>query len=501
MSSFGNRSPVIKIFDHATNRKNRYDFWLYADSVQFCRPDRPHQDKRMLPESFILQMKSLLGDSYPDFEAAMNAPAPISIRWAPGNASHVPGTIPVPWHPDAVYLPERPVFTLDPAFHAGAYYVQEASSMFLYEALRRSVDFDRRIRVLDLCAAPGGKSTLLVSMLRPDSLLVANEVIRSRVSVLRENLEKWGYPNVAVTSADPEVFADKLSGFFDVVVADAPCSGEGLFRRDPDAVQEWSPAHVDFCSARQRSILSSAVEALAPGGVLAFSTCTFNRKENEDNAAWLAETFGLEILHPVLPSEWGITDTEGGYRFFPHRVKGEGFFISLFRKPGEPEQANAASSSFISLKPLPKAMVPEAGSWLSDPSSFHLFQVPSGEILALPASLEPDYLIVDKALKNKWFGVNIGEFKGRDFIPSHALALSRIVSPALPAADLPKDQALLYLKRESFTLPEGIPMGWVLARYAGYNLGWMKVLPNRINNYLPAERRIRMDLDKGQRTT
>jgi 16S rRNA C967 or C1407 C5-methylase (RsmB/RsmF family)/NOL1/NOP2/fmu family ribosome biogenesis protein len=423
-------------------------------------------------------MQALLGPDYPAFRAALLEPAPVSIRFSPGHtppASH--GQLErVPWHPDGYYLPERPVFTLDPAFHAGAYYVQEASSMFLYEALRQHADFSKPLKVLDLCAAPGGKSTLLVSMLPPDGLLLANEVIRTRVGVLKENLEKWG--------------------FFDIIVTDAPCSGEGLFRRDPDAANEWSPAAVDLCAARQRRILAASVEALAPGGLLVFSTCTYNRQENEDNTAWLAATFDLEPLRLDVPAAWGIDGNSGGCHFYPHRVKGEGFFIAIFRKKGSPEQPPAAYGSFLSLKAIQKKAIPEVMKWLDPAYPVHLYEVPSGEILALPAALEGAFLTMDKALKNKWFGVNIGIMKGRDFIPSHALALSRIAAPTLPAAALSREQALLYLKKELFEVPPGTPQGWVLARYEGYNLGWMKVLPNRINNYLPVERRIRMELGK-----
>ncbi|MBK7936411.1 MAG: RNA methyltransferase [Lewinellaceae bacterium] len=449
----------------------------------------------MLPPPFERQMLELLGpEEYVSFLAALNAPPPVSIRLKASVAYTPVGPAErIPWHPSGWYLPERPVFTLDPAFHAGAYYVQEASSMFLYEVLKQSVDFSNRLKVLDLCAAPGGKSTLVADMLRPGSLLVANEVIRPRVGILRENMEKWGAPSLAVTSAGVEELA-AVENWFDVVVCDAPCSGEGLFRKDPEAIHEWSPAGVELCSGRQRRILAAAVEALAPGGILVFSTCTFNRRENEENAAWLVQTFGLEAVGLKIPPEWGIRESEGGYRFFPHCVRGEGFFLAVFRKKEGVPARQQAPAAFRSLKTLPKNLVPEVGRWLSAGEELHFFQTPSGEVLVLPASLENEYLILDKHLKNKWFGTNIGEFKGKDFIPSHALALSRLVSPALPALELSREQALLFLKKETFDIAPDAPRGWTLARFEGLNLGWMKVLPNRMNNYLPAERRIRMDI-------
>ncbi len=454
-------------------------------------------------------MEALLGDAYPAFAAAMQEPPPVSIRANPfklpdGLPAHFTGAAnsqqptansPVHWCYGAQYLPERPVFTLDPLFHAGAYYVQEASSMFLHEALRKTVDFSCPLRVLDLCAAPGGKSTLLASMLGHDSLLVANEFVRQRTAVLRENLEKWGVPNVAVTNAGAEAFAP-LEGWFDVVVADAPCSGEGLFRKDPDAVREWSPAQVIVCAARQRDILAGAVAVLKPGGVLAYSTCTFNRKENEDNAAWLVAEFGLERLSLSVPTEWGIVETDGGYRFFPHRLRGEGFFIALFRKLEAPgSRAKNAPKGFRSLAPVAKNLLAELRTWLRDDADMRFFQTPTGDVLALPAALEEQYRVLDGALKNKWFGTHIGLFKGKDFVPDHALALSNAVSPDLPGVELPREQALLFLKKENFVLPPDAPTkGWALARYQGLNLGWMKALPNRWNNYLPQERRIRMEV-------
>jgi len=465
----------------------------------------------MLPTPFTTQMEALLGDDFSAFAAAMLEPPPVSVRANPfklpdglpaylagkANSQQPTANSPVPWCPGAQYLPERPVFTLDPLFHAGAYYVQEASSMFLHEALRQTVDFSRPLRVLDLCAAPGGKSTLLASMMGPDSLLVANEFVRSRTAVLRENLEKWGVPNIAVTSAGAEDFAP-LDDWFDVVVVDAPCSGEGLFRKDPEAVREWSSAQVIVCAARQRDILAEAAAVLKPGGVLAYSTCTFNRTENEENTAWLVSAFDLESLRLSVPAEWGILETDGGYRFFPHRLRGEGFFMALFRKPEAPIRHENAPAAFRSLQPLAKNLVAELRTWLREDIEMRFFQTPTGEVLALPAALEEQLRVLDGVLKNKWFGTRVGQFKGRDFVPEHALALSNAVSPGLPGADLSREQALLFLKKENFELPAGTPAkGWAPARYQGLNLGWMKVLPNRWNNYLPQERRIRMALGGG----
>ena len=450
-----------------------------------------------LPPPFVRQMQALLGDDFPAFEAALQTPPPVSIRRNPAKAAAKQAFADqdaVPWHPDGRYLPQRPVFTLDPLFHAGAYYVQEASSMFLYEILRQEVDFSKNLRVLDLCAAPGGKSTLIASMLDPArDLLVSNEVIRSRVGVLRENLEKWGTPNTAVSSAEASDFA-ALEDWFDVVVTDAPCSGEGLFRKDPDAMREWSLPNVELCAGRQKRILASAVATLAPGGLLVYSTCTYNRDENDRNAAWAAEEFDLEPLRPQIPETWNIAATEYGCQFFPHRLRGEGFFLAAFRKKEGAARKHNPASGYKNLKPLPRNNVPELSQWLQNDAGLRFFQTATGEVMALPAALETDYLVLEKHLRTKWFGVNIGEFKGKDFIPGHALAQHQSVSAQLPALELSREQALLFLKKETFERGPDMSNGWMLARYQGLNLGWMKVLPNRINNYLPPERRIRMDV-------
>ncbi|MCC7464939.1 MAG: rRNA cytosine-C5-methyltransferase [Saprospiraceae bacterium] len=469
-----------------------------------------------LPPPFIRQMQTILGAEWPQFEVALQAAPPVSIRLNTARVSQQvdqanwfghrssgksPGTAgglnmaPVPWQPMAYYLSERPSFTLDPLFHAGAYYVQEASSMFVGEAVRQTVDLSQNLRVLDMCAAPGGKSTLLLNLLSEGSLLVSNETIRARTASLRENLERWGYPNVAVTSAESEEF-EALEDWFDIVLVDAPCSGEGLFRKDPDAVREWSLPQVELCSARQKRILSAAVTTLAPGGVLLYSTCTYNSQENDANVDWLLREFPLEQVALKIPDDWGIAHTaKGGYQFYPHRLHGEGFFLSVFRKKsGLAQKPPAVPASFRSLKPLSKALIPVAEKWLKKGVAARFFQTPAGEVLALPAGLEDAFLALDKVLKHKWFGVNIGTFKGNDFVPDHALALSSWVSSDLPRAVLREEQALLFLKKETFEPQEDWPKGWVLASYQGYSLGWMKILPNRINNYLPQERRIRMSL-------
>jgi 16S rRNA C967 or C1407 C5-methylase (RsmB/RsmF family)/NOL1/NOP2/fmu family ribosome biogenesis protein len=449
-----------------------------------------------LPSAFLAQMQTQLTTEFPQFESALTHTAPVSIRINPRKPfADTAGLRPVPWCEYGFYLPERPSFTLDPLFQAGAYYVQEASSMLLQEALRQTVNLNRPLRVLDLCAAPGGKSTLLASMLSVDSLLVCNEVIRSRVSILRENIDKWGYPNVVVSNHDPEDM-EKLAGFFDVVMIDAPCSGEGLFRKDPGAIQEWSEGAVQLCSARQKRILDAAAPLLDEGGILIYSTCTYNDTENLANIQYLAEN-GFRSRPLALPTDWNIVERESddaiGYQCYPHKVEGEGFFVSAFKKTDFTPTVKLDARTFRSIRALRPRETASATKWLQHPTDFSFWEKPNGDVMALSKSLEKTFLLLDSALHNKGFGLEMGQFKGQDFIPSHALALSTAVNQDLPAVDLSKEAALRYFKKENLVLDESAK-GWLLAKYNGANLGWMKGVGNRVNNYLPKDWRIRMDI-------
>ena len=451
-----------------------------------------------LPPAFIARMQLELGADYAAFETALVQPTPVSIRVNPRkNVLDTSGLEPVPWCAGGFYLPERPSFTLDPLFQAGAYYVQEASSMLLNEALKQAADLTWPLRVLDLCAAPGGKSTLLASVLHPDSMLICNEVIRSRVSVLRENVDKWGFPNVVVSSHDPDDMAN-LAGFFDVVVVDAPCSGEGLFRKDPDAMNEWSEDSVQMCSARQRRILAAAAPLLDMGGTLIYSTCTYNDDENLENVRYLTEN-GFRDYPLVLPSGWNVVekkmDGSVGYQCYPHRVRGEGFFISVFKKTTFTAPVKLDARTFRSIRALRTREAASAAKWLQNPADFSLWEKPNGDVMALPKALEKQFLGLDVALKSKGFGLEMGQFKGTDFIPSHTLALSTAINQNLPAVTLSKENARRYFKKENLVLDEPVN-GWLLAQYNGLNIGWMKGVGSRVNNYLPKDWRVRMDISE-----
>lgn len=262
-----------------------------------------------LPIDFITRTRALLGNEFDSFEAALQADVPVSIRINEKKGTPAPSTTGAPcervaWCETGYYLPERLSFTFDPLFHAGAYYVQEASSMFLEQAIRSHVKTP--VRCLDLCAAPGGKSTHLAACLPEGSLLVSNEVIRSRSHILAENIAKWGNPNCIVTNNDPKEIGC-LTHFFDVIVADVPCSGEGMFRKDTDSTGEWSVANVALCAGRGRRIIHDVWNALKPGGLLIYSTCTYNMEEDEENIHYITEELGAEALPIPVKDEWQIT--------------------------------------------------------------------------------------------------------------------------------------------------------------------------------------------------
>ena len=398
----------------------------------------------------------------------------------------------IPWSSCGYYLPERPAFIFDPLIHAGAYYVQEASSMFLEQALTQTTDVSKPLRVLDLCAAPGGKSTLLQSLISADSLLVSNEVIKSRAAILEENCIKWGGANVIVTNADPTAF-ERLQNFFDVIVIDAPCSGSGLFRREQEAIGEWSEQNVELCYQRQQRILAAVLPALKEGGVLIYSTCSYSKEEDENIGDWLMDTFSVDSLPLAIEASWGIVETQSdkhqayGYRFFPYKIKGEGFFISCFRRQ------DGGSST---LKPPKKSLLQKASKnetgiiqpWLQSSSPVQLWKQKE-EILAFPQQLEKELLTIVDNVYVRRAGIAIGKIAGSDLVPDHALALSTIISPAIVAVTLKKGDALQYLRREEVSLSIS-HKGWTLVQFEAYNIGWIKVLPNRINNYYPQSWRI-----------
>ena len=367
------------------------------------------------------------------------------------------GLQPVSWCGSGFYLPDRPVFTLNPLFHAGLFYVQEASSMIHETIVGRVLPMlPPSPRVLDLCAAPGGKTTAAMNALPDTATVIANEIMPKRAKILRENLMKWGFPGTVVTSVDTGVFASG-GPIFDLVIADAPCSGEGMMRKDEAAAAQWTEGLVAACETLQRKILADAVEALAPGGILIYSTCTFNTRENEGNLRFAMENLGLEAVDLKLPPEWGISPQASGpypaLRFMPHVTRGEGLFAAVMRKPGA---------------------------------------APAGKIQAvsrLKASLRPlmDGIPRTETLRPKRDGKKEGiEIPRSEWALAYDFPRNRY-----PEAEVGEAAALSYLRHESMVLPPETPRGFVVITYKGYPLGFVKNLGTRANNLYPAEWKIR----------
>lgn len=394
-----------------------------------------------LPKDFTEQTQAIFGNVlWNDFLRAMQDEPPVSIRLNPYRVNDAWTVIdgqPVPWCRHGYYLVSRPQFTFDPLLHAGAYYVQEASSMFLDEVLRQHIGNQGPITALDLCAAPGGKSTLLRTAIGADGILVSNEPNGKRAQILAENIQKWGAPGMYVTNNYPAAFS-KSGMTFDLILTDVPCSGEGMFRKDEGAIAEWSLDHVQRCSQLQREIVGEAWQCLRPGGLLVYSTCTFNTRENEENVKWILETFDAEILPVETRPEWNITGSlllgfsAPVSRFIPGRTRGEGLFMAAIRKKGDaaPRPWQKNMQGLRKLKVISENRMPES----------------------------------------------------------------------LPQVELTYEQALQYLRREALTLPSDAPRGLLTVSYQGLPLGQVKNIGSRANNLYPKEWRIKSTYHVGKTT-
>lgn len=447
----------------------------------------------MLSDEFLNRLDS---QNYIDKEALLRAlehPSTVSIRINRPKWNKKPlKSDPVPWCETGYYLDTRPSYTLDPLFHSGCYYPQESSGMFLEQVFKQVAGSHEKLKVLDLCGAPGGKSTHLSHLIGPDNLLVTNEVIRSRAAILAETVTKWGSANTMVTQNDPSLFG-RLSGYFDIILLDAPCSGEGMFR-SKTAIDEWSVDNTALCSDRQKRILMDVWPALKGNGILIYSTCTFNPGENEENIKWLTGKHEAESLQINIADFKGINeiDFQGiyGYGFYPGKVRGEGFFISVLRKTGKQEQVIIKSQRKTEFKPG-KRDVEVAEKWTSFPNDRLLKW--GDELLAVPGCME-DYIHLFQNLRVVKAGSRIFVVKKNDYLPAHELALSvNIRTKAFPVADISLNEAIAYLRRDNFVLHH-TPKGWNILTYMGVNLGFVNNIGNRFNNYFPVEWRIRMDL-------
>lgn len=384
----------------------------------------------------------MMGDErFERYLKAFEEEPPVSIRLNPlkmeGEGWKVEGGKHIPWCEQGYYLPRRPNFTMDPLLHAGCYYVQEASSMFLWQAVANSTlsTLHSQLKTaLDMCAAPGGKSTLLRSVLPDECSLISNEPNPKRFQILAENVEKWGYPNHTVTNLYPRDFVRQKQRF-DLILCDVPCSGEGMFRKDAATISEWSPKNVERCWQLQREIVSDAWRCLNDGGILIYSTCTFNTKENEENVRWFTEELGAKLLPIETRPEWGITGsllegfTEPVYRFIPGITRGEGLFMCAMRKGSLPQ-------------PLPE--------WRGGNSQ-------RAKDPRLHSNISP----------SSQGGVGGG------------------------SVPLSYPQAIAYLRGEALVLPEDTPRGIVEVTFMGHTLGQMKNIGSRANNLYPKAWRIK----------
>ena len=395
----------------------------------------------------------------------------------------------VPWSQTGFYLAQRPSFTFDPLFHAGLYYVQEASSMFLEQAFRQLLNSQNQLKVLDLCAAPGGKSTHIQSIISDNSFLVSNEVIKSRCNILVDNIIKWGCENVMVTNNDPSAFSG-LAGYFDVMVVDAPCSGSGLFRRDVEAMDEWSPNNVQLCCQRQQRILADALPSLKEDGLLIYSTCSYSKEEDEDIMDWLVLEMEMENLVLDIDPPWNIVQAKShrtasiGYRFFPDKIKGEGLFFACFKKSNSAAEVKLRVAKEVKATTKEKAVIQP---WLNQ-SAMDIIK-DRENFYAIPVSILDGYLALKSFLNVQYAGVALGQIMKEKLVPAHALALSDLVADRVVFNELDYDTAIRYLQKQDFDLDRQ-GQGWQLVRYKSRNLGWINVLPNRINNYYPRELRI-----------
>lgn len=447
-----------------------------------------------LEPAFVAQMEQLLGKEANIFFKALETEIPVSVRLNSFGVTEFEELEKVKWCNKAYYLKERPAYVWDPLFHAGVYYPQEASSMFLDHVLRQII-VDKDITVLDLCAAPGGKSTLISNFLKGKGVLVANEVIRQRAQILKENVQKWGHYNTMVTSADAAVWSKKQD-LFDVIVVDAPCSGEGMFRKDQVAIDEWSTDNVLLCASRQRRILADIWETLKPGGYLIYSTCTYNLKENEENVQWAVDELGAESIAIDLNEAWGVTNSlisgVNAYRFMPHKTTGEGFFMSVLQKGGEYIELTPRKSK----KQNKKARIPQdIMALVSGATTEDIFESKIG-YSCFPLKYSALRNEVESIIKPLLVGCDVASEKGKNIIPDEKLIFSSVYKRgSLPEIEISIEDALKLQSKQTIVL-EKAPKGWVVCTVKDQPVALVKNLGNRINNYFPSGWRIRLAMDK-----
>ena len=442
-----------------------------------------------LPLAFVTRIKN---DEFIDAEAlmiAMESDTPSSIRLNPlKSISDLPINSPISWCSNAFLLKHRPSYVRDPLFHAGAYYPQEAGSMFL-ETVLNQLTIKEFPKILDLCAAPGGKSTLIASWLNGKGLLVSNEVVHGRSKILKENMVKWGAENTFVSNNDPSDFA-ALKSYFDVVVVDAPCSGEGMFRKDPASRAHWSEENVANCVVRQKKIISDIWECVQPGGYLIYSTCTLNRFENEDNIQWAVDELDADIV-PISIGDFKEGREGIGCYAFPNLLETEGFFIAVLQKKHADGESFSSKKNYKSDVTILKDISPITDLGLDSNALYYQWKE---YVFTADIQFIEDVKLLHSHLRLSKMGTEIGQYSRKGIIPNEAMALSpKIQKNQWQQLDVSLEQALNYLKGETFSL-DG-KKGYALICYQNEPLGWVNHLGNRFNNLYPKDWRIRMRLD------
>lgn len=448
---------------------------------------------RPLPEEFVRSMREMLGDEAERLFSALDTPAEVSIRVNPAKPAEVFEGEAIGWSPNGRYLAERPQFTLDPLMHGGAYYVQEASSQFVAHILRE--DNLEGGRVLDMCAAPGGKTTVYSSLVGRRGLVVANDINRGRTLALSDNVQRWGMGNVVVTCNEPEHIG-AFEQWFDVVAVDAPCSGEGMFRKMDEAREEWTPASVEQCVARQRDILAEAWRALRPGGKLIYSTCTFNDREDEGIVRWLVEEYGDEIVAAErvdTEDKWGIVRSDIGpfqcFHFYPHSARGEGFFAAVACKTEGVTKRRTPKGRRKVFTTLQSKDLAEVSRWVDDAKTMS-FRCVGDIVYGYSSAVMEDVIQLSESLSVVYSGVAMGQiFKGT-LKPEHSLALfvgrNRDV---VPEVELSLEDAQNYLRRQDIDAKQ-FSEGVNVVTYKGVAIGFIKRIGARCNNMYPKDLRI-----------
>ena len=428
-----------------------------------------------IPQALIDSLQDVKGFDHDSFiQAHEQGEIPTSIRlnpfklsdkWASENSVN-------PFSEFGKYVSKLPNFNADPLFHAGTYSVQEANSMSLESILRNTVDLSKDLRILDLCASPSGKNTHIASLITPESILVSNEVISTRSDILSDNMTKLGTMNTIVTSNDPKDFG-KLSGFFDVVIIDPPNSGSGLFRKNPEAIKDWSLENIALFAQKQKRIITDIWSCLKEGGILIYSTSSYSPAENEEVMDWVCEKFGAKVVDIPL-------------RFYPNE-KGEGFFISALKKNNSEKETYVRSGRPIKNNSR-RTQREVFRSWIKDIDNYNWYDV-KDEFFLINAEHEYLVNVLQSYLHIRKAGVKMGKIAGKDLIPDHQLALSLYLTDNINRVELTQEEALKYLRREDFTLDKA-QKGWSLMTFENFGLGWAKILPNRINNYYPKELKV-----------